>query len=149
MARYTGSRRSITPSLTNDNWFLQSGTSTSGRILEVSWGGEGTTSTAMCTRVARSSSYSGNASTGNVAKIHPIHVTNTIVYGTTHATTQATLDAGDLFLASWNSHGGVIRWLAAPGEEFVIIGAATATVISCRNSVGTGTSSYGKYCRAA
>ena len=145
MARYSGVVRSIaTPSTTDDNWGITAGASKSGKILEVHWGGEMTTSTAMCTRVARSSGQTGATTTGNVAKLHPNAPTNGLAFETTFATTQPTLDAGDLFTESWNAHGGVVRWLAAPGEEFVIIGAATETVISCRNTVGTsGVSTYG------
>lgn len=142
-SKYSGVVRSITPQTTDDNWFLTGGAGEFGRILEVHWGGEATTSTAMHTRIARSSGQSGAATAGNVAKLGPNNPTNTLTFGTTFATTQPTLDAGDLFAQSWNAHGGVVRWLAAPGEEFVLIGASTETVISCRNTVGTGTSTYG------
>lgn len=143
MARYGGYVRSITPSTSDDNWGLTAGSSKSGKVIEVSWGGELTTSTAAQTRVTRSSGQTGATTTGNVEKLHPNSPTNGLAFETTFATTQPTLDNGDLFTTSWNFHGGVVRWLAAPGEEFVIIGAATETVISCRNSVGTSTSSYG------
>ena len=143
MARYSGVVRSITPSTTDDNWVLAAGASESCKVNEVHWGGEVTTSTAMHTRVARSSGQTGNTTAGSVAKIHPNSVTNVVSFGTTFATTQPTLDAGDLFAESWNAHGGVVRWLAAPGEEFVLLGAATELCLSCRNSVGTATSSYG------
>ena len=140
MSRYSGAVRSITPSTSDDNWTLDAASGESGKVQEVSFGGEATTSTAMHTRTARSGSESGAGTAGNVAKLHPNAATNLIAFNTTYATTQPTLDAGDLFTMSWNAHGGVIRWLAAPGEEFVLIGAA---LISNRNSVGTATSSYG------
>jgi hypothetical protein len=143
MARYSGGVRSITPSTTDDNWTLSPAASESGKIIEVHWGGEVTTTTAMCTRVARSSGAAGAGTAGNTAKLHPNSPTALIDFFTTYATTQPTLDAGDLFAESWNAHGGVVRWLAAPGEEFVMIGAATPPTISCRNSVGTGASTYG------
>ena len=143
MARYAAAVKSITASTTDDNWALTAGASKSGKILEVSWGGEATTSTAMCTRTARSSGQTGTTTAVTQAKLHPNSPTSGLVVASTFATTQPTLDGGDLFAISWNDHGGVVRWLAAPGEEFVIIGAATETVISNRNSVGTGTSSYG------
>lgn len=138
MARYSGTVRSITPNTSNDNWTLVAGASESGKVIEVYFGGEATTTTAMCTRVARSSSGT-TPSNGNVAKIHPNHVTNVIDYVASWSS-YPTVDAGNLFCTSWNAHGGVIRWLAAPGEEFVIIASGQ---VSCRNSVGTGTSTYG------
>lgn len=143
MARYSFAVKSITPATTDDNWGLTAGTGKSGKVIEVHWGGETTTSTAMCTRVARSSGQTGATTAVTVAKTHPNSPTAGFVVESTFATTQPTLDAGDLFAESWNAHGGVVRWLAAPGEEFVLIGAATETVISCRNSVGTATSTYG------
>lgn len=143
MALYGGYVRSITPATGDDNWGITGGASKSGKIIEVSWGGEVTSSTGAQTRVARSSGQTGATTLGNVAKVHPNSGSNGLGFETTFATTQPSLDAGDLFTISWNFHGGVVRWLAAPGEEFVIIGAATETVISCRNSVGTSTSSYG------
>lgn len=139
MARYTGSRQSITPSLTNDNYTLVTGVAESGRVLEVSWGGEVTTSTLMNTRIARSSGQAGAETAGAVAKTHPNSATNLISFVTTFATTQPTLDSGSLFQTSWNAHGGVVRWLAAPGEEFVLLPSAG---ISCRNGTGTALSSY-------
>jgi len=143
MARYAATVKSITASTTDDNWALTAGTGKSTKVIEVHWGGETTTSTAMCTRVARSSGQTGATSAVTVAKTHPNSPTAGTILASTFATTQPTLDGGDLFAESWNAHGGVVRWLAAPGEEFVLIGAATETVISCRNSVGTATSTYG------
>lgn len=143
MARYSGVVRSITPNLSDDNWTLSAGADEFARVMEVHWGGEATTSTAMHTRVARSSGAAGAGTAGNVAKLGPNAPTATVDFFTTYATTQPTLDAGDLFAESWNAHGGVVRWLAAPGEEFILIGSSTAKTISCRNAVGTGVSTYG------
>lgn len=140
MSRYSGTVLGITPSLSDDNYTLDAGAGESGKVLEVHWGGQVVTTTAMLTRVARSSGAAGGPTAGNVGKIHPNAPTNLIAYVETYATTQPTLDAGDLFATSWNAHGGVVRWLAAPGEEFVMIGAET---ISCRNGAGVGVSSYG------
>ena len=142
MGVYTGTVRSITPSLTDDNWFLAANANESGKIIDIHWGGEAVTTTAMHTRTARGSAQSGNTTTGNVAKNHPNSPGNLISFGTTFATTQPTLDAGDLCSESWNCHGGVVRILFAPGEELYIIGASTETTICNRNSVGTATSSY-------
>lgn len=145
MARYSGNVRSITPSTSDDNWTLDAPTAKSGRVLEVSWGGEATTTTAMQTRVTRCNTGAGQHPVGAgtlVASValHPNSPSAGIMIYSTYATQQPTLVSGDLFSTSWNAHGGVVRWLAAPGEEFVIIGVAT---ICCRNSVGTATSSYG------
>lgn len=148
MGRYSGVVLGITPDTGNDNWSLNAAANESGCVLEVHWGGQATTSTAMQTSIARSASGS-TLTAGDVQKLHPNTPTNLMdfVKNTGGAdggwTTQPTLTAGALFAESWNAHGGVVRWLAAPGEEFVIIGAATPAQMSCRNAVGTATSSYG------
>ena len=144
MAVYSGVVRSLTPLTTDDNWSLAAGASESCEVFDVHWGGEVTASAAMMTRVARSSGQAGAVTAGNVAKAHPYSVTNVIAFGLTYATTQPTLDAGDLFGESWNAHGGVVRWLAdRDREEFILIGATAELVISCRNAVGTSVSTYG------
>lgn len=143
MPVYSGFVRSITPSTTDDNWIISGGASEIAWVKEVSASGEATTTTAMHTRHARASGQAGALTAGNVAKTNPNAPTSLTSFGTTFATTQPTLDAGDLFATSWNSHGGVIRWLADQEEEWILIGAATETLIVSRNSVGTGVSSYG------
>jgi len=141
MGAYSGIRRSIAPSLTTDNWTLVTGAGESGKVYDIGFSGEMSVSTPMQTRVARSSGQAGAETLGSVAKLHVNSVANLISFVTSFLTTQAALDAGDLIpLGSWNANGGVIRWAALPGEELIILSSAN---ISCRNSVGTGTSSYG------
>jgi hypothetical protein len=144
MSVYNGAVRSITPSTTDDNWGLVGGAAKSCRVLAAHVSGEATTSTAMHTRHARSSGQNGNTTTGNVEKAHPNSPANGVIFETTFATTQPTLESGDLLTFSWNAHGGIMYWHAgAPDEEWVLIGAATNLNISSRNTVGTATSSYG------
>lgn len=144
MAKYSGFVAGITPSAGVANWVLEGTSTAAGRILEVSWGGEATTTTAMRSRIARDSAVGTGARTaGNVQKVNQLSPANGIFFSTTYATTQPTISAGALFGVSWNAHGGVVRWLAAPGEEFIIHynGAANLSV-ECRADVGTATSSY-------
>ena len=142
MALYAAARRSITPATTTDNWTLTAGASKSGRIVEFSWGGEQTTTTAVASRVARSDSQTGNTTSVTNAKLHPNSPASGMVVASSFATTQPTLNTGDLFATSWNAHGGVVRWLAAPEERMVLIGAATEINISQRNTVTSGVHSY-------
>lgn len=142
MAFYSGSVSSITPSTSDDNWTLRAGASKSGRLMEFTFSGEATTSTAMHTRVARSSGQTGSATAGVTEKLHPNSPAAGLGFSTSFATTQPSLETGSLFVASWNNHGGVVRWLSAPEERLVLIGASTELCVSCRNTVGTGTSSY-------
>lgn len=138
MGLYAGSNPGITPNTSNDNWSLNTGSGETGRIYEFQMGGEVTTSTAMRTVVARSSGGT-TPTTGNVQKIHPSSPTNLIDFVTSWSA-QPSLTAGSLVTIGWNAHGGSIRWLAAPGEELIILASAQ---VSCRNSIGTAQSSYG------
>lgn len=138
MAKYQGERRSITPNTSNDNWALDAGSGEYAHVYDINWGGELTTSTAMQTRVARSSSGT-SATTVAGTKIHPGSPTNLVDFCTAWSG-QPTLGTLSLFSTSWNAHGGVVRILLPPGGEFILVGAAH---ISCRNTTGTGTSSYG------
>lgn len=138
MARYTGFEAK-TVVLADDNFSLDAAAGESGKIGDVGWGGEVTTSTAMRTRLARSSGGATPVS-GDVQKRHPNSVTNVINF-VDGWTTQPTLTAGNLIpVASWNAHGGTVRWLAAPGEEIEILGAEQ---ISCREELGAIAASFG------
>lgn len=141
---YSGVVRSLTPSTTDDNWALDAVSAGIGKLKEVSWGGQSTTSTAMETRVARSNGEAGAQTLGNVANLGGQgNPANDLDFVLTYATTQPALEAADLYAESWNSHGGVVRWLADPDEEIWVITGQTLDEISCRNSVGVGVSSYG------
>lgn len=92
-----------------------------GAVIECIIGGEPVTSTAGRWRLARSASGATPVS-GDVQKGHPNNPTN-LINGVDAWTTDPTLDAGALVGSGWNLHGGVVRWQAAPGEEFDVIGA--------------------------
>lgn len=137
MPRYFGTILTKTPDLAKDNWALDAAANEHGSIWEVRMSGQSTVTTAMETRVSRSASGVTPVS-GDVQKRHPKSDPNKIAF-VKDWTTHPTLTAGALFAESWNSHGGVVRWLAAPGEELIIIGAEQ---ISCRPVVGLGVSTY-------
>ena len=140
---FSGSVLSITPSTTDDNWTLDAVSAGIGKLKEVHWGGQATTSTAMATRVARANGEAGAQTAGNVANLEGEgNPANVLDFVTTYATTQPSLNAADIYGESWNDHGGVVRWLADPEEEVWVISGQTLDLISCRNSVGTGVSSY-------
>lgn len=140
---FSGSVIGITPSTTDDNWALDAVSAGIGKLKEVHFGGEATTSTAMRTRVSRANGEAGGQTGGNVANLEGEgNPANVLDFVTTYATTQPTLNAADLYAESWNDHGGVIRWLADPEEEIWLISGQTLDLISCRNAAGTGTSSY-------
>ena len=143
MAVYNIGRQGITPNTGTDNWTLAGSASESARVLAVSASGEVTTSAAMATRWARSTGQTGATTSITAAKAHINSPAALIESASSYATTQPTLDAGNLLVESWNAHGGIFYWHAgAPDEEWVLIGVATNVNISCRNATGTSTSSY-------
>lgn len=144
MPQYSGDRASITPATGVANWVLETVAGAEANIIEVSWGGESTTSTAMRTRIARDSLVGTGARTaGNVQQGNQHSPANETFFSTTYATLQPSIYAGALFGTSWNSHGGVIRWLASPGESFQLYDAgATTASAEARQDVGVGVSSY-------
>jgi len=149
MGRYAGSIVSDTPVTGEDEWALTAAANEYGLIEEFHMGGEATTSTAMRTDVTRNGTNGATPTAGDVQKLHPFSQTNVIAF-TKSWGTQPTVAAGNLWSESWNAHGGVIRWLAAPGEEFVILDAtAGENEISCEAGVGTGVSTYGCIWREA
>jgi hypothetical protein len=145
MAAYCGSRLGITPAAGVANWVLEAPSTAMGRIKQLSWGGEATTSTAMRTRVARDSAVgTGSRTAGDVQKVNNLSPANAIFFSTTYATTQPTVVAGGLFGTSWNAHGGQAFWAEdLPGKGPVLHHSGAANLsIECRQDTGTGTSSY-------
>lgn len=138
-----GSTTTFTPSTGVANWILESTSTTQiVAVQEVAFGGELTSSTAMRTRIARDSAVGTGARTaGSVQRVDQTLTSagNAAFFSTTYANSQPTIVAGALRQFSWNANGGFIRWLAAPGEEFLINVAAS---IECRQDIGTGQSSY-------
>ena len=148
MWTYSGSTGAITPQVGNtsvpSNWTLDAVDAGIGKIKEFYWGGGATTSTAMHTRVSRASGEVGGQTTGNVSEYGGAdQPANKVNFVTSYATTHPTLDAADIFSMSWNAHGGVVRWLADPDEEIWVQTGQTLDLITCKNTVGTATSSYG------
>lgn len=92
-----------------------------GAVVEVIVGGEVVTSTAGRVRLSRSAGGLTPVS-GDVQQGHP-NSSAPRIQAADGWSTQPTLDAGALMGTGWNLHGGVVRWQAAPGEEFEIVGA--------------------------
>jgi hypothetical protein len=98
------------------------------RVFEVFIGGESTSSTvnAMALRRGLTTVSAGALSGANtMSPLNPRSAaTAAFGYGQVYATTYPTTGLHALQL-SLNTFGGIIRWVAAPGEEVVSIGAAT------------------------
>src|SRR5262245_28759012 len=146
MPQYTASRGAVsgvTFAATTDVIIIEAATNKVAKILEIGWAGEATTTTAMRTRFTRAST-AGTAITGTVdVQGQSDAQTPGASLGT--SSTSPTYAAGSLIpFNSWNAHGGVVRWLANPGEEFWLIqGVAALKQAAIRNEVGAPTGTAG------
>ena len=144
MPQYTASRGAVsglTFAATTDVIVIEAGTNRMATVIEIGWGGEATTSTAMRTRFTGATT-AGTAITGtvDVQKRSPAtDPTQAATLGV--SSTSPTYGAGSMLpIMSWNAHGGIMRWIAAQGEEFVLIQAVTTgKQAALRNEVGAAT----------
>jgi hypothetical protein len=104
---------------------LQGGSGTQrSNILEVFCGGQATASAAQQLVLARDSTVGATLSGGTTAALDPATAALAAPpVGFTTATTKPQRSA-TLYLLnlSFNAFGGVVRWVAAPGEEIGILG---------------------------
>jgi len=118
-------------STTADTLTFQAAAAGQARILELIIGGESTSSAVNRLAVQRA----GTSITGNSAqtpeKFNSRSPAAAGVYGSTG--TQA-LVGNPMLLLAFNSFGGFIRWVAAPGEELHYV---NSEVISMRSASGT------------
>lgn len=144
------------PSVSTTPFFgLDAGTTVGrvGRVFEVGWSGESASSVVMRTQFARPTTAGTGTPTaaGNISKYGtPADQAANFATNSSYATQQWALTAagGSLMpFQSWNSYGGVVRWVASlPDEEIMLVSLATLTAASqvCFAAVvGTGQSSYG------
>jgi len=129
-----------TPTVGDPNISLEGAANEFAKILEWGFGGEAVATTAMRTGLHRAAEGVG-ARTDVVEGIFTAGApTSTQFLTSAYNTTQPAVEAGPLWQRSWNAHGGVIRWLAAPGEEPSNLGVST---IVLENALGTAGSNYG------
>ena len=152
MAKFSMFNGNYAPSSStvNYNLLLQGVTSVRATIQEASWGGAASSSTPMQTRITRCSSTTatGQSSLVTTRLDQTIQTSSNAgnqdvaIYSLSSTVIPSIAGMGALFGAAWNAYGGVVRWLAAPGEEFDL--ALSANGIACVNDLASpGTSSYG------
>ena len=133
MARWSANETTWTPTAVADttnftdtgHMSFQGGTSTQRiNILEVFMGGQAGASSPSIMLVARDSTVGATLSVGRFAALDAATAalgTNPIVFNT--ATTKPQRSATlSLLNLSFNAFGGIVRWVAAPGEELGMLG---------------------------
>lgn len=153
MARYSYAVSSVTPTATADTTnlvdstylgYIQGGTSTQRlNISEIYMGGEAASASSPTIMVlGRSSTVStGTATGGFSAQLDGSSTAPATVarVGNASATTksQRSSTLGRLLTLSFNAYGGIVRWVARPGEEISVVG-NTASVGEVTLSALTG-----------
>jgi hypothetical protein len=139
MAFYNGSTAGRTPAVGTWALGMRSTDTSMQRVVEWYLGGEATSSTVNRMTVARSTTV-GTGSTTIVANKHNPRSPAAVATVITEYTTQPTYAAVALATLAFNAFGGVVRWVAAPGEEMYVLGTADGDEeISIRSAAGTGT----------
>lgn len=150
MARWSANETTWTPTAVADttnftdtgHHSFQGGTSTQRiNILEVYIGGQATAAAASHMLLARDSTVGVTLSVGRFAALDPATAalgTNPIVFNTSTTKPQrsATLSLLNLSL---NTFGGIVRWVAAPGEEIGMLGNTASLGEMSLSSLSTGT----------
>ncbi len=136
-----GANFNLSPTVGTPNVVLETAASELAMIYEFNFGGEVTTSTAMRTSVFRAAEGVGAATAITIASFAE-NAPTALIAATQgdHATTPAAPVLPGMWGTSWNAHGGVIRWLANPGEEIIMLGVSTVIL---ENEAGTAQSHYG------
>lgn len=152
MARWTGGLNNFTPvavadttSFTNSGYLaLQGGSSTQRiNVLEVYMGGLASSSAPAQMIFARDSTVGATSLTGAIGPVSldgasaalaapPVVFTSS----TTKPQRSATLQ---LLMLGFNAFGGIVRWVAAPGEELGLLGNTASLGEMSLSSASTGT----------
>lgn len=143
---------SFTPSTTQGNWTLETGTTTGvfARITQVNWGGSGTSSIGYRTRWSRPSTLGATPGTAIVLSYNnPNYATAAASIIPTY-TTPVTLTAdpgNNLFQMDWNVQGGGGILILPLAQPWWVLGNGgnNKQQLTCINTKGTdaGLSSYG------
>lgn len=119
------------------------------RITEIAFGGEATASAVNRYAVRRSTTNGVTPVAQTAAKGTPMsqaaYTSGAVKVGATQAFTTQPVTAAvpGLWTYSMNAFGGVIRWVAAPGQEIYIIGATAGNnEVSSESSSGTSAISH-------
>lgn len=137
MASYSAPRTGFTPQATDTDLSVTSSGTTIDRVTEVFIGGEATASTVNQMQFRRHSAVGVTPTAITLVKLN----NRSASAGATAASafsTDPTL-GGILLNLAFNAFGGVIRWVAAPGEELYLVGGTAAdTEAGLNSATGTG-----------
>jgi hypothetical protein len=134
MAKWSASVPTWTPvavadttAMTDAGHHTLQGGSTTQRIavMELYMGGQAAASAPCIMQFGRTSTVGATLTAGRLAAIDPSTAALAappVAYQTSTTKPQRSSTLGALLNLSFNAFGGVVRWLAAPGEEIVMLG---------------------------
>lgn len=107
---------------------LQGGSATQRiQLLEVYMGGQAGASSPCIMQLGRTSTVGATLTAGRFAPLDPhtaALAAPPVAYNTSTTKPQRSATLGALLNLSYNAFGGIVRWVAAPGEEIVQFGNA-------------------------
>lgn len=126
--------------------FLQGGNSTQRlSVYEIYLGGEDTSSTPTTVKVARDSTVAATSISGNTMALLDGSATapgTVAVYGNVSTTKPQRSSTLQLLTLSFNTYGGIVRWVASPGSELAVVGnTASLGEMSISSITGAGKTS--------
>lgn len=143
MAHYSYSVNGTALSTTTGLLTVQTAATGAGSVVlvkEILLAGEAGSSAVARVAVNRpSAAPTGGATAQTAEKLNPASVAATHVVATAYATTQGTLATNDVIMIPFNAFGGVVRWLAAPGQEIVVGTQGAVAYLIIRSRSGTST----------
>ena len=139
MSFYAAAREGVTPVAGNVLLALTTGTDEFCKLTEIGVSGEGTSSTVNRMAVRRSTANGTTATTQTPQKNQPWSQAAITQAATTFTGAEPTTASVALWTYAFNVYGGVIRWIAAPGMELMILGSTAGnSEVSLESSSGTG-----------
>lgn len=136
---YAAAREGATPVAGDVLLALTTAVDELARVSEVSVGGEATASAVNRMAVRRSTTNGVTPTAQTPSKMSPTSPASYTSGATTFTTQPVTAAAPAIWTYALNVFGGVVRWVAAPGQELIIEGATVgSSEISLESSSGTG-----------
>lgn len=138
MPMYNVNNAGFTPTAASTSLGLTASATTIDRVVEWFLGGEATSSTVNRMGVARSTTVGTTPTAVTPALLNPRSAAAGFA-GFSTFSTQPAFATVALATLAFNAFGGVVRWVAAPGEEMYVVGGTAAdTQISLRSISGAG-----------
>src|SRR5262245_110612 len=139
MALYTIAREGVTPVAGDVLLALTTGADEFCKVVEVAVGGEATVSTINRMTVRRSTTNGLSPVAQTPAKMSPTSPISYTDGATSFGTQPVTAAAPAIWTYALNVFGGLVRWVAAPGQELIVEGSVAGnSQVSLESSVGTG-----------